>query len=249
MADRDRDGRALLGLLARGRVLREDEPVLGRIGDVLLDHRDREAVLLEQLRRRVLVVLRHLRNLCELRALGDGQRHRRAARRVRVRSRVLRDDGAGLRSVRDVHPCNREARSLERALGVRVLLAHDGRHADLLRGRWRRSRGRSSRRAPSCPSPGSTRSPSPPARRTTGRSGRSTSSPRSRAPSGPERAGRFASAGTVVFGAPVETVRVTIVSFATRSPGPGFWLITRPCGDLVARPPRPRASGGPARGG
>ncbi len=40
-------------------------------------------------------------------------------------------------------------------------------------------------------------------------------------------AGSPTTVGTVVFGFPLETVSVTTVSLATRSPGPGFWLITR----------------------
>ncbi len=35
--------------------------------------------------------------------------------------------------------------------------------------------------------------------------------------------------GTVTFGLPVEIVRSTLVRFATRTPGPGFWLITKSC--------------------
>ena len=36
--------------------------------------------------------------------------------------------------------------------------------------------------------------------------------------------------GTCTFGLPVETVIVTVVSLATRSPAPGFWPVTEPTG-------------------
>ena len=87
-----------------GRRLREDEAVLGRVGDVLLDHRHRQPGLLEPLLGGVDVVPGHGRDVDHLRPLRDGERHGRAVRHRRAGAGALRDDLIDLGGVGHVRP-------------------------------------------------------------------------------------------------------------------------------------------------
>ena len=141
LADRDRHGRALLEL-RRSPATGEHEPVLARVGHVLLDRPTtvKPGLLRAAASRRRLVVAGDVGTSDRLRALRDRERHRRARRGAStpatgsLRRRPGRPAPAFATSTR----ATLEAGALERARGVRVRLADDVRHADRASARSRR---------------------------------------------------------------------------------------------------------------
>ena len=123
MTDGDRHGGALLDLAA-GRVLREHEPVLGRVGHILLDDRHREPCLLQELRRGLPVVLVTLGIVTSCGPLETLTVTVEPTATLGSRRRALRDDGALGRAVAHVGAHDLEPRALERPGGVRVRLVH-----------------------------------------------------------------------------------------------------------------------------